>query len=93
MTMYYWPLSPERDARVRRRVAERIGERGKANRDAWKMLPGMKNLQAPERLAFYEAQGSEYWQAIAASRPDEARAMFLDFAQLVREYRGQLASY
>lgn len=85
--MHRFPLTVERDAVVRRRMAARIADRSEANYQSYRMLPGLRDLSGRERLAFYEAQPETYWAELFATNPAEAHVTFMDFAELVRLYR------
>lgn len=84
---YRWPMDNATDSRVRTRFAKRIAERSEANLNAWKLLPGMREMSGADRLVFYETRPPEWLPQLAASNPGAAHAVLLDWAGLVRRFR------
>ena len=90
---FHFPIDADQDRRIRERVGKRLVELSKRNHEAFKQLPGMRQMSDAQRLADYRAKDEAWWQNVTVRNPLEAWAYTLDYARLVRqEKRGQSIS-
>ena len=84
---YFHPIDHEQDVEIREELVKLVRERSKANFD-WLQdnMPGLEKSSGRERLAFYRETDDLYWEELAATYPDLARAALMDWAQLSKRY-------
>ena len=85
--MYLYPMTEEAMKEVGQNVADRISAYVKESQAyLFEHMPFVEDKSGREKLAFYRTTDAAYWENLARTNRDYAKAKILEWAALVRRY-------